>query len=614
MHTLYMYVSHYPQPPPQPQPIPTQAGGRQVLIPTPTPPPHSQPLLFPQHVPSTGQVGMRPPVGYPHMAVPGLPPQMPQQMLFQQMQNYQFQQPGQNFGAAPPQQINLQLQQPTLQMPPPTQPSYTRKTGRGKNAIRIINPETGAEVKVDAGSNESPQPSRPLLTTTPAMMTSSVTAPGGEGSTPRSAPSEEFKRMVAQAASEPRPPPPPNAIIRNPNDNRQQLPKEEERKKEVSPSSQISVPQGREEKDIVGTESKQIVESTHPLLVKPTVEKSQQQLGKASSDVPTGVATVPASAPPTAVATLVDSGITDRNLVSQEKTQAPPPVGTVAPSDGSTPLEAKDKNGQQEMAEEQEVKKTNLVEASQVVSAVGPKMIESATGEKLTATHEVETEIPAQLETKVPVPPVEQETKRPVSPAQQDAKRLEPSVQQEIPSSTPVAEEPSPPHSQIVPEPSNLPESLSKSQSTDFESSSPSSQNAEESTAPLGLDSAPEIPPATENKHGSEPVSSAPVAETPDKDEGPTESTESVLQSKQGQDLRKREDDEKLESQPEAVVTPEPLGEEIVKNIESQTSAPPVSEPLRTKDELQLVPSSEREKGGNAVNIEPKQQDQQEVL
>ena len=506
-------------------------------------------------------------------------------------------------------------------MPPPTQPSYTRKTGRGKNAIRIINPETGAEVKVDAGSNESPQPSRPLLTTAPAMMTSPVTAPGGEGSTPRSGPSEEFKRKVAQAASDTRPPPPPNAIIRNPNDSRQQPTKEEERKKEVSPSSQISVPQGREEKDIVGTESKQIVESTHPLPVKPTVEKSssvlsQQQLTKATSDTPTGVATVPASAPPTAVATLVDSGITDRNIVSQEKTQAPPPVGTVAPSDGSTPLEAKDKNIQQKTAEEQEVKKTNLVEASQVVSAVGPKMIESATGEKLTATHEVETEIPAQLETKAPVPPVEQETKRPVSPAQQDPKRLEPSVQQEIPSSTPVAEEPSPPHSQIVPEPSNLPESLSKSQSTDFESSSPSSQNAEENTAPLGLDSAPEIPPATENKHGSEPVSSTPVAETPDKDEGPTESTESVLQSKQAQDLRKREDDQKLESQPEAVVTPEPLGEETVKNIESQTSAPPVFEPLRTKDELQLAPSSEREKGGDAVgavNIEPKQQDQQEV-
>ena len=552
------------------------------------------------------------------MAVPGLPPHMPQQMLFQQMQNYQLQQPGQNFGAAPPQQINLQLQQP-MQMPPPTQPAYTRKTGRGKNAIRIINPETGAEVKVDTGSNESPQPSRPLLTATPAVMTSSVTAPGGEGSTSRSGTSEEFKRMVAQAASEPRPPPPPNAIIRNPNDNRQQPPKEEERKKEeVSPSSQISVPQENEGKEIAGTESKQIVESTHPLSVKPTVEESssvlsQQQLAKASSDAPTEVTTVPAPAP-AAMATLVDSSVTDRNVISQEKTQ-PPPVGTAAPNDGGTPLEAEDKNLQQEMADEQEVKKTNLIEASQVASTVGPKMIESATGEKLTVTHEVEAERPAQLETEAPVPPVEQEAKRPVSPAQQDAKKLEPFVQQEIPSTTPAAEEPPPPHNQIVPEPSNLPESLSKSQSTDFESSSPSSQNEEETTAPLGLDSAPEIPPATENKRRSEPVSSAPVAETPDKDEGPTESTESVLQSKQVQDLREREDGQKLESPPEAVVTPEPLGEEIVKNIESQTSAPPVSEPLRTKDKSQLVPDSEREKGGDAVGVvvEPKQQEQQEV-
>ena len=510
-------------------------------------------------------------------------------------------------------------------MPPPTQSTYTRKTGRGKNAIRIINPETGAEVKVDAGSNESPQPSRPLLTATPVMMTSSVTAPGGESST-RSGPSEEFKRMVAQAASEPRPPPPPNAIIRNPNDNRQQPAKEEERKEdEVSPSSHLSVPQEKEEKEIAGTESKQIVESTDPQSVKPTVGESssvlpQQQVAKASSDAATEVATVPAPTPPTAVATLVDSSFTDKSVVSQEKTQ-PPPVETsdsAAPSDGSTPLEAENKNIQQEKENEQEVKKTNLIEASQVVSTVGPKMIEFATGEKLTATHEAEAERPALLETEAPVVPVEQEAKRLVSPAQQDAKKLEPSVQQEIPSSQPTAEEPppspppSPPHNQIVPVPSNLPESLSKSQSTDFESSPPSSQNAEETTAPLGLDSAPEIPPATEDKRSSEPVSSAPVAETPD--EGPTESTESVLQSEQVQDLREREGSQKLESQPEAVVTPEPLGEEIVNNIESQTSAPPVPEPLRTKDESRLVPGSEREMGGDADGaVEPKQQEQQEV-
>ena len=567
---------------------------------------------------------MRPPIGYPH--IPGLPPHMPQQMLFPHMQNYgQIQQPGQAFGAAPPQQINLQLQQPTMQISPPTQSTYTRKTGRGKNAIRIINPETGAEVKVDAGSNESPQPPRSQLTPTPAAMTSSVTAPGGENST-RSGPSEEFKRMVARAASEPRPPPPPNAIIRNPNDNRQQPAKEEDRKKEEVPAS--SVPQGKEEKEITVIESNPIVESTHPLSVKPTVEESssvltQQQLAKAGSEAPTEGATVPAPAP-TSGATLVDSTVPDRNVVSHEKTPSiqPPQLPSVetsdsaTPSDGSTPFEAENGTIQQEREEQQEVPEATT-EAPQAVSTVGPKMVESATGEKLAATHDLKPERPTQLETKVPVLPVEQEAKRPVSPAQQGAERLEPSVQQEKQSSTPTVEEPppSPPHGQIVSEPSSLPASLSKSQSTDSESSPLSSHSTEDTTAPVELSSAPEIPPATEDKRSSEPISSTAEAETPIKDEEPQRSTEMVSQSELVRDSREREKSQKLESQPpEAVVTPESSGEEIGKEIESQPPALPVSEPPRTKEESQLIPDSEREKGNHADEaVVPEQQEQQEV-
>ena len=545
------------------------------------------------------------------MTVPGLPPHMPQQMLFPHMQNYgQIQQPGQGYGAGPPQQINLQLQQPTMQLSPPTQTPYTRKTGRGKNAIRIINPETGAEVKVDAGSNESPQPSRSQLTPTPVTMTSSVTPSGGENST-RSGTSEEFKRMVARAASEPRPPPPPNAIIRNPNDNRQQPAKEEERKKEEVPA--FSVPQGKEEKEITLIESNTIVESTHPLSVKPTVEESSSVL-KAGSEAPTEGTTVPAPAP-TSATTLVGSTAPDRNVVSHEKTPSIQPVETsdsAAPSDGSTPFEAENGSIQPEKEEQEEAPEATLTEAPQVVSTVGPKMIESATGEKLTATHDLKAERPAQQQTKVPVLPVEQEAKRPVSPAQQ---RLEPSVEQEKQSSTIEGPPPSPPHSQIVSEPSSLPESLSKSQSTDFESSPLSSQSTEDTTAPVELGSAPEIPPATENKRSSEPISSTAKAETLVKGEEPQRSTEMVSQSEQVRDSEEREEGQKLESQPpEAVVTPEPSGEEIGKEIESQPPALPVSEPPRTKEESQLIPDSEREKGEDADEaVVPEQQEQQEV-
>ena len=85
---------------------------------------------------------------YPHLPAGVLPPNLQQQLLFQQTQQTygQMQQQAQVYGGAPPQQINLQLQQPTMQMQPvPVQQPYTRKP-RGRNAIRVINPDTGNEI------------------------------------------------------------------------------------------------------------------------------------------------------------------------------------------------------------------------------------------------------------------------------------------------------------------------------------------------------------------------------------------------------------------------------------------------------------------------------------
>ena len=96
---------------------------------------------------------------YPHLPTGVLPPNLQQQLIFQQMQGYGQMQPAPAYGGVPPQSINLQLQQPTMQMQPPhVQQSYTRKR-RGKGAIRtcIINPATGDEIIVDSGSGEAPQ-------------------------------------------------------------------------------------------------------------------------------------------------------------------------------------------------------------------------------------------------------------------------------------------------------------------------------------------------------------------------------------------------------------------------------------------------------------------------
>jgi len=58
---------------------------------------------------------------------------------------------------------NQQNTQPTMQMqPPPVQQPYTCKP-RGRNAILIINPDPGDEVKVDSGSSEAPQSPTPLV-------------------------------------------------------------------------------------------------------------------------------------------------------------------------------------------------------------------------------------------------------------------------------------------------------------------------------------------------------------------------------------------------------------------------------------------------------------------
>jgi len=84
------------------------------------------------------------------------------------MQGYgQMQQPPQAFGGIPPQSINLQLQQPTMQMqPPPVQQPYTRKP-RGSRMIHIINPDTGDEVtpqvEADAIGEQQLEQVKPLV-------------------------------------------------------------------------------------------------------------------------------------------------------------------------------------------------------------------------------------------------------------------------------------------------------------------------------------------------------------------------------------------------------------------------------------------------------------------
>ena len=56
--------------------------------------------------------------------------------------------------------------------PPPVQQPYTHKP-RGK-AIRIINPDTGDEVKVDSGSGEAPQVPSPPVTVNQDLSTADL--------------------------------------------------------------------------------------------------------------------------------------------------------------------------------------------------------------------------------------------------------------------------------------------------------------------------------------------------------------------------------------------------------------------------------------------------------
>jgi len=57
--------------------------------------------------------------------------------------------------------------------PPPVQRPYTRKP-RGRNAIPIINPDTGDEVKVDSGSGEAPQVPSPPVTVNKDLSTADL--------------------------------------------------------------------------------------------------------------------------------------------------------------------------------------------------------------------------------------------------------------------------------------------------------------------------------------------------------------------------------------------------------------------------------------------------------
>ena len=67
----------------------------------------------------------------------------------------------QEYGGTPPKQINLQ--------------PYTLKPRR-RNAIPIINPDTGDEVKVNSGYGEAQQISNPPVDGTSALMRSSLSA------------------------------------------------------------------------------------------------------------------------------------------------------------------------------------------------------------------------------------------------------------------------------------------------------------------------------------------------------------------------------------------------------------------------------------------------------
>jgi len=599
-HThAHMHIHTYTltQPPPQPhQGIPGQTGGRQVLIPTPTPP-HQ--VMYPQPVPTAGQVGVRPPM-YPHLAAGVLPPNLPQQLLFQQMQGYgQMQQPAPTYGGVPPQSINLQLQQPTMQMQPlPVQQSYTRKP-RDK-AIRIINPDTGNEVKVDSGSGEAPQVPTPPVAVTPALMTSSVGAPSTEssfGSTRSGA--EEFRRKVAQAAnSEPRPPPPPNAIIRDPNHpkqmagTRQELTSSDTQPVQPVAEESSKLPPLEPEKADLEPPSEATITVPAPTPTPPLapVPASTPTLTPAHTLTPTHVDTPVGGGP----GNLDNTGI----VVSQEEKQPPPSeVVDSVKDDSSKPSEAlqpdreRESAQMQEKAEEEEKTKhpeeTKLSEESKKVvdstlvtagpSPLVPEAVESATGEK--STQEVEVE-------------------RPVTP-----------VQQERPVSIPVEADLQPPHppSENILEPSELP---NLSSLPEFTSGAPPVLSTEESPV---TGTKPDIPPTTEDKRSSpEPVAAEVASDTETLTDKPTsETADSGAQSEQKGPTVEGVIGQEIQPQSEAVVPPKPSRQDI----EEQSSAPFLPESSRTEvrteaQSSELVIEEEADSVGRTEL--PEEQEQQE--
>ena len=470
------------------------------------------------------------------------------------------------------------------------QQSYTRKP-RGK-AIRIINPDTGDEVKVDSGSGEAPQVPTPPVTVTPALTTSSVGAPSTESSfsSTRSG-AEEFRRKVAQAAnSEPRPPPPPNAIIRDPN----------------NPKQMVGT---RQELTSVDTQPGQPVAEESSKLLPPEPEKANlEPPSEATLTAPALTPTpTPASAPtPTPAPTLIPTpthmdtpvGGGPGNLgetgivVSQEEKQPPPSEAVDSVKDDSCkPSEAlqPDREGEstqiQEKAEEEEKTKhpeetklseesKEMVVDSKLVTA-GPSplvadAVESATGEK--STQEVEVE-------------------RPVTP-----------VQQERPVSIPAEADLQPPSENIL-EPSNL------SSLPEFTSGAPPVLSAEE---PPVTGTKPDIPPTTEDKRSSpEPVAAEVASKTETLTDKPTsETADSGAQSEQKELTVEGVVGQEIQPQSEAVVPPEPIRQDI-----EEPSAPFLPESSRTevRTEAQSSPIVIEEEADSEGRTElPEEQEQQE--
>ena len=477
---------------------------------------------------------------YPHLPAGVLPPNLQQQLLFQQMQTYEQQ--AQVYGGAPPQQINLQLQQPTMQMQPlPVQQSYTRKP-RGRNAIRIINPDTGDEV--ESGASEPPQVPTPPVVATPALTTSSVGVSSTESSlsSTRGGAPEEFRRKVAQAAnSEPRPPPPPNAIIRDPN----------------NPKLGSSEPPPI-----------QPVSEETPKLQPPESEKANLEPPTdvtLTAPIPTPV---PALTPtPAHMGTPVagDLGSTDGTgvVVSQEKRLPQSEAVDSVESDSSRPSEAIQPERGGESAEKLEGEETNRTEETRQTEETaetvkgGPNStqvtgpcplvaegVESATGEK--SAQDVER--PVQQEKPVSVPAGGLQTAHPLS--EKISKPFEMSTSSSLPESQDTVLTPTPPPVRSTEEP---PVHSTK----------------------------PEISPATEDRRSSsEPIVAAVASETETPTDEPTsETADSLVQNDQKVQNVEGVSGQEIQPQSGVMVPPKPPRQEI----EGQTSAPAVPESSRTE-------------------------------